>query len=271
MAFSELGTRVLSALVLIPLALAAAYLGGWAWSVFWLVAAIGVLWEWLTLATPSRVRLLAPLGAVGYTIAAVCLVIGWFGAAAIVLILTLLSMLATVSAESRPWVAGGFAYATVLLAAPVLLRGDPNYGGLAVVFLFAIVWMSDIAGYFAGKAIGGPKLWARVSPKKTVSGAVGGTLGAIAVAIIVAQMGGLRSLLPLVVLAFGLSVASQAGDLLESAIKRRFGAKDASQLIPGHGGLMDRLDGFITASAVAATIGIARGGIDFPAQGLLVW
>jgi phosphatidate cytidylyltransferase len=75
----------------------------------------------------------------------------------------------------------------------------------------------------------------------------------------------------LVLVAFGLSVASQAGDLLESAIKRHFGAKDASQLIPGHGGLMDRLDGFLTAAAAAVMVGLWRGGFDGPARGLLVW
>ena len=271
MATSELGTRVLSALVLIPLALAAAYLGGWPWSAFWLIASIGVLWEWLTLSAPARVGRLTAMGAAGFAIAAACLVTGWFGTAAIVLTLALLTMLALAPAENRVWVAGGFVYAAILLIAPVLLRGDPTYGGLAVIFLFAIVWMSDIAGYFAGRAIGGPKLWARVSPKKTVSGAIGGTLGAIGVAVAVAQAGGLRSLLAVAILACVLSVASQAGDLLESVIKRRFGAKDASQLIPGHGGLMDRLDGFITASFIAAVIGVVRGGLDAPARGLLIW
>ena len=270
MAAAELGARVLSALVLIPLALAAAWFGGWAWSAFWLIAAVGVLWEWTTLVAPGQVRALTVLGAIGYAAAAVLILMGWFGAATAALALTLLGLLAVASAENRVWVASGFFYATILLAAPVLLRRDADYGLLAVVFLFAIVWMSDIAGYFAGRAIGGPKLWARVSPKKTLSGAVGGTVGAIAIAMAVAQIGGLRSL-ALAGLACGLSIASQAGDLLESAVKRRFGAKDASQLIPGHGGLMDRLDGFITASLAAAMIGVARGGLDTPATGLLIW
>jgi phosphatidate cytidylyltransferase len=119
--------------------------------------------------------------------------------------------------------------------------------------------------------IGGPKLLARVSPKKTWSGAIGGLAAAVLAAIAVAKMAGLSGLLSIAVVAAILSALAQAGDLFESQLKRRFGAKDSSQLIPGHGGLMDRLDGFVFAAAVAALIGILRGGLEATAHGLVVW
>ena len=133
------------------------------------------------------------------------------------------------------------------------------------------MWATDIAAYFAGRAVGGPKLWPAVSPKKTWSGAIGGTLGGVAAGLLVAKLFGLAVSPMLVLVAIGLSVVAQAGDLLESAVKRHFGAKDASQLIPGHGGLMDRLDGFLTAAAAAVMVGLIRGGLEGPARGLLVW
>jgi phosphatidate cytidylyltransferase len=139
------------------------------------------------------------------------------------------------------------------------------------VFLFGIVWASDVCGYFAGRLLGGPKLWQAVSPNKTWSGAIGGAVGALAAGVAIAAYADRTNPLAVAVLALLLSAVSQAGDLLESAVKRRFGVKDASHVIPGHGGVMDRLDGFVAAAAVAAAIGIARGGLDAPARGLLVW
>src|SRR5207244_9116237 len=129
----------------------------------------------------------------------------------------------------------------------------------ALIFLFAVVWSTDIAAYFAGRALGGPKLAPSVSPKKTWSGAIAGLAAAIAIAIGVANFGGLAGTLALSAIAVMLSVVAQAGDLFESALKRRFGAKDSGHLIPGHGGLMDRLDGFVAAATLAALIGFARG------------
>jgi len=173
--------------------------------------------------------------------------------------------------EGPNWIVAGVFYAGVLLVAPVILRHDAELGFLAIIFLFAVVWTTDIAGYFAGRAIGGPKLMAAISPKKTWSGALAGTLGAMIVAVLVARLFGSFNSAAIVGIALLLSVVSQLGDLLESWIKRRFGAKDASGLIPGHGGAMDRLDGFWAASLVACLIGLLRGGFDGATRGLLVW
>ena len=222
-AASNLALRIVSAGVLAPVALLAAYLGGWPFMAFWGAAAIVVLWEWIALV------------------------------------------------KGAGWIIAGIGYAGVMLWAPVLLRGDINYGLLAMFLLFAIVWTTDIFGYFAGRAIGGPKLWRAVSPNKTWSGAVAGTLGAMIVAVLVAGLFGSFNRVAIAMTALLLSVVAQLGDLLESWIKRRFGAKDAGHLIPGHGGVMDRLDGFWAAALVGCLIGLLRGGFDAPARGLLVW
>jgi phosphatidate cytidylyltransferase len=169
------------------------------------------------------------------------------------------------------WIAGGIAYAALMVLAPVLLRADAELGFAAIVFLFTIVWTTDILGYFAGRAIGGAKLMPTISPKKTWAGAIAGTIGAVATASVVAVGFGAARLTAVAVIAFVLSVMAQFGDLMESAIKRHFDTKDASQLIPGHGGVMDRLDGFWAASVTAAVIGIAHGGYAAAGRGLLLW
>jgi phosphatidate cytidylyltransferase len=171
----------------------------------------------------------------------------------------------------RTWLTAGVCYAGALLLSAVLLRGSDWPGFIALVLLFAVVWTTDIFGYFAGRAFGGPKLMPSVSPKKTWSGAIAGVAGAMVVAMLVAAAFGGLNKIAFACLALLLSVLSQAGDLLESAIKRRFGAKDASGLIPGHGGVMDRLDGFWAAALAACVIGVLRGGFGDAARGLLIW
>ncbi|MGI8526862.1 MAG: phosphatidate cytidylyltransferase [Pseudolabrys sp.] len=223
----NLATRILSALVLAPIAIAAAYFGGVYFAGFFALAAAAVLWEWAVLTGPARNR--------------------W------------------------AWMMAGVFYAGVLLLAPSSLRHDAQYGFSAMLFIFAAVWATDIAAYFAGRAFGGPKLAPSISPKKTWSGAFGGTGSAVIVAIVAARYLPESKVLALIGVALVLSVASQVGDLFESALKRHFGAKDAGHLIPGHGGVMDRLDGFWAAALVAALIGIARGGFDATARGLLLW
>lgn len=222
----NLSVRLASSLVLAPLALVAAWVGGAVFVIVWAGAALIIGWEWIKLVAPAR--------------------------------------------DPMPWRVAGMVYAGVAFLAPVLLRADVNNGFAALVFLFAIVWMTDIMGYAIGRAVGGPKLWPAVSPNKTRSGAIGGVAGALTAGIVIAASLSL-AVLPIAILGVILSMVAQAGDLFESAIKRRFGAKDTSHLIPGHGGLMDRLDGFIAAALLAAMIGTVRGGLSMAATGLLVW
>ena len=171
---------------------------------------------------------------------------------------------ALASSVRRMWCVAGLVYAAGILVAPVLLRRDASFGFAAILFLFVIVWLTDITAYFVGRAVGGPKLMPRVSPNKTWSGAIAGTVAAWSAASSWQTSSASADLPPPAAVAFVLSVVSQAGDLLESAVKRRFNAKDASQLIPGHGGLMDRLDGFVAAAVTGVLIGMAHGGFRCP-------
>ena len=267
----ELALRVGSALVLVPLAIGTAYLGGWPFAVFWGLAAMGVLWEWISLVARSDHRTVLMTGGASLALAVALVATGHLLAAVIVLAISTLGVAALAPAKWRTWIAAGVPYAGALGVAPVVLRSDSEDGFLAVIFLFAIVWTTDVVAYFSGRAIGGPKLMAQVSPKKTWSGAIGGTLAAVVVAFVLAKVMALSGLFAIAMLAVVLSICAQGGDLFESFLKRRFGAKDSGHLIPGHGGLMDRLDGFITASVVAALIGLLRGGFEAPGRGLLVW
>ncbi|MET0705947.1 MAG: phosphatidate cytidylyltransferase [Tardiphaga sp.] len=175
-----------------------------------------------------------------------------------------------VGADRTGWVALGVVYAAAALAASVVVRLDPVWGFAALMFVLLIVWVTDIGGYFAGRGIGGPKLWPRVSPKKTWAGAIGGLVLSLVVAAGFAWYG-VGRLMPLLVLATVLTVVSQLGDLFESAVKRNFGVKDSSHIIPGHGGLLDRLDGYVFAVVAAALIGFVRSGADGVGRGLMVW
>jgi phosphatidate cytidylyltransferase len=268
---SELALRVGSALVLVPLAIGTAYLGGWLFALFWGAAAMGVLWEWTALVARNDPRSVLLTGGASLALAVVLVAAGHLLAAVVVLAMGAIGAASLALAERRTWVAGGIPYAGALALAPIVLRADDADGFLAVIFLFAIVWTTDISAYFAGRALGGPKLMPQVSPNKTWAGAVGGLIASVVVTLALAKMAGLTALFALAMLAVVLSVFAQGGDLFESFLKRRFHAKDTGHLIPGHGGLMDRLDGFVSASVAAALIGLARGGFEAPGHGLLVW
>ena len=266
----NLTLRIVSGAVMAPAAIVVAWLGDWPFAVFWGVAAIAVLWEWTTLVVGPRYPLMLSSSAAAIAMAAL---VGWRHRPITAILVIGLGAIATaifVPRERRFWITAGIGYAGCMLLAPLLLRFDAAYGLSAMLLLFAIVWATDIFAYFAGRAIGGPKLAPTVSPKKTWSGAIAGTTGAIIVAVAVAMLLGLDKG-TIAVIAMLLSIMAQLGDLLESWIKRRFGAKDASHLIPGHGGVMDRLDGFWSAAVAGCVVGMLRGGVDNAARGLLVW
>ena len=191
------------------------------------------------------------------------------------LLVALRSLGAAIVAALVPTSAAGWSpaslYAGIVLVAPAVLRRDPEFGFLALIFLFAIVWATDIFAYFGGRLIGGPKLWRRISPKKTWSGAIGGAVGAVVAGAGVAVTAGLANSL-----ACRLAGLATLGGL---AGRRPVGIGGQAAVRcegrePPHSRtrrLMDRLDGFLAAACVAAIIGVARGGLDAPARGLLVW
>jgi phosphatidate cytidylyltransferase len=261
--------RVLAALVLAPLALAIAYAGGWLWAVLVTLASIGLYVEWLTVVGLAREMRVTVPGVAALAIAGICLITGRIDAALIVLAVGFIAV-TLLSPDRRNWTAAGFLYAAAAEVASVLIRLDSGSGFVALIFVLLVVWVTDIGGYFAGRGIGGPKLWPRVSPKKTWAGAAGGFALSLAVAAGFAAFG-LGKSGPLLLLGAFLSIVSQLGDLFESAVKRRFGVKDSSQIIPGHGGLLDRLDGFVAAVVVAAVFGFLRSGADGVGRGLMVW
>ncbi len=269
----DLVPRAMSAVVMIVLALTATSVGGFYFVVFWGVAALGVAWEWQRMIGGGRLGLRTLAAGLALIAAA-----PWalFAHSRISLLIFIAGAVAAGAAadKSRRFNSGaGVLYAGAAMLAPALLRASPTQGLAAMLWLYAIVWGTDIGAYFGGRLLGGPKLWPAVSPGKTWSGALVGAGVSTLLAAIVAAIAAPVWLrwAPLLGLGLVASALSQGGDLFESAMKRRAGVKDSSRLIPGHGGLMDRLDGFIVAATFAAVVGWVRSEGPWIAPGLLVW
>lgn len=264
----EISLRLISAAVLAAVALACAWIGGAAAGIAVAVAVIIVHAEWIRITGDRLVRGAAGIGTVIVVIALGALVAGHMVTALIMAVIAI-AFAALLSRE--PWRPAGVAYAAVLGFGLLMLRLSPEHGLTAILFLFAVVWGTDSAAYFAGRAIGGPKLWPAVSPKKTWAGSIGGLVAGIVCGLVVVAIAGLPVTLGAAVVAALVSIASEGGDLAESALKRHFGVKDSGNIIPGHGGLMDRVDGLIFGAGLAVLIGVAHGGAGNIAGGLLLW
>ncbi len=270
--WADLRKRALSALVLGPAALACIWLGAEAFTGMLALGVALLAWEWVHMCG-RRIRVLPGMAVPVAVFAAGALAVmnhprialgvlglgflaAWFFA----------HRMAETLTQPALRLALGVLYIGLAGIALIELRHDTEAGRANVLFLFLIVWASDIGAYMAGRALGGPKLWPAVSPNKTWSGAAGGLVAAIAVGLAVAfWFSAAPVVLAVVAAAVMLGVASQAGDLLESAIKRHFHVKDSSHLIPGHGGLLDRMDGVLAAAPVAALLSFALG------YGRVVW
>ena len=266
---SNLLMRIAAALVLAPIAIVCAYIGGLLWIALVTLVAIGLFVEWRFVIGASRDLPATSAGAVVLLIAGISLAIGRIESAALILGLGLVAVV-VLAPQRRGWSGAGFFYAAAAQMASVLVRLDHFEGLVALILVLLVVWVTDIGGYFAGRGIGGLKLWPRVSPNKTWAGAIGGFIASLMVATGFAAFG-FGKTWPMLLLGAALSIASQLGDLFESAVKRHFGVKDSSHIIPGHGGLMDRLDGFVAAIVLAAIFGLLRGGLDGVGRAIMVW
>ena len=271
--WGDLGIRTLSAAVLIPAVLADVWVGGIWFHLF--VALIGILMalEWVTIVhrgSPVQFALHAAGAMCG---ALLPLDVGLKGGLVAIAVIAALS--AAIAAREQPggpkWRYLGVVYVSVPPIALVMLREDPAFGIAAIVLVMLMVWAADTFAYFSGRILGGPKLAPRISPKKTWAGLGGAMAGSALAAYGVAQAMGLPSATVLVIVAALLAIVEQGGDLFKSSMKRHYGVKDSGQLIPGHGGVIDRVDGLVAVATAAALIGVFRAGVEHAGAGLLVW
>ncbi|AGK57479.1 phosphatidate cytidylyltransferase [Hyphomicrobium denitrificans 1NES1] len=266
----ELSRRIVSGVAIGVVALAMTYWSPVLFAVLMFVVAAAMSWEWGRIVRRSAmpdtamvVHILAVL------LAAVLSATDMAGLAIASTIVGAIAVAAWTFGVGNAQLSGvGVLYTGLPVVALGWLRGDEPLGFLATLFVLLSVVVTDVGAYASGRILGGPKLWSEISPNKTWSGLVGGVLAAAAAGGLFAGLSGTGSAVWLASLGLILGIVAQGGDLAESALKRHFGLKDSSDLIPGHGGVMDRMDGIVTASVIAAMIAFA---IDAyaPARALL--
>jgi phosphatidate cytidylyltransferase len=271
--WGDLGVRALSAAVLIPAVIVDVWAGG-----IWfelLAALIGVLmaFEWVTIVHRQNSVQFALHAAGAMCGALLPLDAGLWGGLAAIAVLAVLSVAVAIAEDPQgpKWRYIGVFYVSFPPIALVLLRQDPQYGIAAIVWVMVTVWAADTLAYFAGRLIGGPKLAPRLSPKKTWAGLGGAMAGSAMASVCVGLWIGVPALWMLGLLAAALAIVEQAGDLFKSAMKRHYGVKDTGRLIPGHGGVIDRVDGLVAVAVAAALIGGLRAGFDHAGSGILYW
>jgi phosphatidate cytidylyltransferase len=271
---AELPMRVYSALVLISVALFLTLTSPESFALLIILFISAMAWEWGRLVRGEGLDTAFGLQIAATAAAAWATVQGCPACALLVVIAGTVGVFVIRAAEvERPqawWSAAGVYYAGFPAVALIWIRGDPAYGWLAILYLFLIVWTTDSAAYLFGRWIGGPKLAPRISPKKTWSGLIGGALSAGLAGLAFAYVTEGAFSPPLALLAVVLAVISQLGDLGESAIKRIFGMKDTSGLIPGHGGVLDRIDGLLFAALAAGLLAWSLDPAN-PGRAILLW
>jgi phosphatidate cytidylyltransferase len=259
----SLRLRILSALVLAPLPIIAIWFGGAPLSLLTVAAAVVMAWEWGKLCGGAALGRAgsALIGIVAAAVIAASLSSIWAGALLAFIGAVVVWQIALWQRAAAPlWLAAG----SLWVALPcIILLWLAQSGGAArgtLFWMFAVVWATDIGAYAVGRRLGGPLLAPRWSPRKTWAGLLGGILCAALAGWATAGVVGATQVLPLVLVSAGLAIVEQFGDLAESVAKRRFGVKDASSLIPGHGGLLDRLDGLLAVIPAVALLTLFGGG-----------
>ena len=270
--WSDLRTRSISAVVLGVVVLWALYAGGPWFQLLMAVMVVLMALEYVSITHGGDKRQFAAYAGAGLA----SVLMPAFGLVATPIGIVVLCGLWCGITTNKPygqsngwWRLSGTSYVALPALALVLLRADAEWGWNAVLWLVLVVWATDIGAYFAGRIIGGPKLAPRLSPKKTWAGLTGGMAAAAAISALVCVYLGLSWHGPTLIAPI-LAVIAQAGDIYESALKRHFNLKDASNLIPGHGGVLDRVDGLIAAAVAAAALGFLHNPGSV-AKGLLLW
>lgn len=266
----DLRLRAISAAILAPTCLACIWLGEIAWTALIAVGMVGLAAEWVALCGSRAGRMPGIAIPVAVFIGCAAGVLDHEAIGLALLLLGCAACFALVAGQPRRQaLALGVLYVGVPGLAMIWLRGDTDAGRANIFFIVLTVWAADIGAYLVGRLVGGPKLAPAISPGKTWSGAVGGLLAALLAGIAVAESfdhgPGAPSVGEAALVAVALGLVSQLGDLLESYIKRRFGVKDSGKLIPGHGGLLDRLDGLLAAAPAAALLALVLG------RGVFLW
>lgn len=262
--------RVVSAVIMVPVVLALELFDVWSFALLVAVGAILLAFEWRHLITAcfddvsGRIAGMAAGGA-----AILVILMAAMGFSQLALLVALFSastsgLIASFAGGAAFWTIIGVLYLCFPMLALVWLRAMPEDGAATTLWLLLVVWTADVAAYFVGRNLGGPRLAPSISPGKTWSGFCGGLIGAILVGIVVTMVNGPFGVLTAFFLAVSMAVAAQIGDLAESALKRRAGVKDSGTVIPGHGGIFDRVDGLLFAAPVLAMIALMIGGFGSP-------
>lgn len=271
---TELSMRVYSALILISITLLLTLTSVESFAVLITLFISAMAWEWGRLVRGEGLDTAFGVQVMATAAAALATVRGCPACALLAVIAGTIAVFFIRAAEvERPqawWSAAGVYYAGFPAVALIWIRGDPAYGWLAILYLFIIVWTTDSAAYLFGRWIGGAKLAPRISPKKTWSGLIGGTASAGLAGLAFAWIADGAFSPRLALLAIVLALIAQLGDLGESAIKRTFGMKDTSGLIPGHGGVLDRIDGLLFAAFAAGLLAWILDPAN-PGRALLLW
>jgi len=244
--------RVLSALVLAVPVLASVYFGAPAFELMVSAAALAMAWEWYQMCARDAPGVSA--AAVGATLLAAVTAMGLAQSALSLAVLGIGSVSVFFISRRHLWLSAGVLYVGLPCVAIVWLRNEPTTGRETIFWLLGLVWASDIGAYAFGRLIGGPKLAPSVSPNKTWAGLYGAIVCAGVVGAATAAILELEAFWRLALISSMLGAVAQAGDLLESWVKRMFGVKDAGSLIPGHGGFLDRADALIAAVVITALI-----------------
>jgi phosphatidate cytidylyltransferase len=269
--WSDLGVRAASAAVLIPAVLLDIWMGGIWFSLFATFLGLLMAHEWTNIVHERSSTQFALHAAAVLCAGFLPRELGVVTTAGIVFGIMGVGLIANAMRDRTKTVFAfsGIPYVAFPVLALLLLRDDATWGVHAIMWVMLVVWATDTFAYFAGRTIGGPKLAPVLSPKKTWSGLLGGMGGAAAISAFYA-IWFLPGWLGVSIVAAALAVVAQLGDIFESALKRTYGVKDSGYLIPGHGGVLDRVDGLVAVAVVAAVIGFVRNSNNL-AEGLLLW